>query len=199
MRKLILCGILMLFLTSLNGCTKEELILTAENIETNTLLAKNNGVIQAATVEDFSKDYYNLNELSEFVMGEINTYNQVSGGENVIMDELERKDDKVIMILSYTGMKHYAEFNKVLAAYFNGGNKEILIELPNTLVNVKDGSTDNTRDVIQNEKIKVLIVEEPFDVIVDGKIQHHSDNATIVEKNKLKSAMEGTTVIVFKP
>ena len=155
-------------------------------------------VLYKEQLKILSKDYYNLNELSEFVMGEINTI-IVSGGENVIMDELERKDDKVIMILSYTGMKHYAEFNKVLAAYFNGGNKEILIELPNTLVNVKDGSTDNTRDVIQNEKIKVLIVEEPFDVIVDGKIQHHSDNATIVEKNKLKSAMEGTTVIVFKP
>lgn len=199
MRKLLLCGILLLCLTSFAGCTKEELILSVENIETNTLLVKNNGMIQTATVEEFGKDYYNLNELSEFVMEEINSYNQASGGENVIMDDLERKDTKAIMILSYTGMKHYAEFNKVMAAYFNGGIKEVPIELPGTLVNVKKGSSANTTEIIQNEKYKVLVVEEPFDVVVDGNIQYHSDNAVIAEKNKLQSANEGMTVIVFKP
>ncbi|HCA70031.1 MAG TPA: hypothetical protein DEP17_06440, partial [Lachnospiraceae bacterium] len=70
-------------------------------------------------------------------MEEINSYNQVSGGENVVMDELELKDGNAVMILSYTGMKHYAEFNKVMAAYFNGGNKEIPLELPGSLVDVK--------------------------------------------------------------
>lgn len=199
MRKLLLCVILLLCLTSFAGCTKEELSLTAENIDKNTLLAKNNGVIQTAIVEEFNKDYYNLNELSEFVMEEINTYNQASGVKNVLLDDLELKGDKVIMILSYTGMKHYAEFNKVLAAYFNGGNKEIGIELPGTLISTKKETTANTAEVIQNEKYKVLVVDEPFEVIVDGKIQYHSDNATNVGKNKLQSAEEGMTVIVFQP
>jgi hypothetical protein len=183
----------------MTGCAKEEYILKTENISTNTLLVKNNGAVQAATVEEFDKDYYNLNELEEFVMKEINSYNQASGGENVIMDSLERKDNKAIMILSYTGMQHYSEFNHVMAAYFNGGVKEISISMPQTLISAKEGSNHNTMEVIQNEKYKVLAVYEPFDVVVDGAIQFISDNAVLVEKDKVQSANEGMTVIVFKP
>mgnify|MGYP000877071342 CR=1 FL=1 len=199
MKKLIFSGILLLCLTGITGCTKEDLSLTAKNVEMDTLLAKSNGAVQAATVEEFDKDYYNLNELEEFVMEEINSYNQVSGGENVVMDELELKDGNAVMILSYTGMKHYAEFNKVMAAYFNGGNKEIPLELPGSLVDVKNGSAVNTVDVLHNEKLKILILDEPFDVVVDGAIQYHSDNAVIVDKNKLHGAAEGLTVIAYKP
>ncbi|MBE5967182.1 MAG: hypothetical protein E7255_09485 [Lachnospiraceae bacterium] len=199
MKKLIFSGILLLCLTGITGCTKDKLILNTKDIEADTLLAKSNGAIQAATVEEFNKDYYNLNELEEFVMKEINSYNQASGGENVVLDELERKDGNAVMILSYTGMKHYAEFNKVWAAYFNGGNKEVPMELPDHLVNVKNGSAVNTADVIQNEKLKILIVNEPFDVVVDGSILYHSDNAVIIDKNKLQGSAEGFTVIVYKP
>jgi hypothetical protein len=199
MKKLIFSGILLLCLTGITGCTKEDLSLTTKNVEMDTLLAKSNGAVQAATVEEFDKDYYNLNELEEFVMEEINSYNQVSGGENVVMDELELKDGNAVMILSYTGMKHYAEFNKVMAAYFNGGNKEIPLELPGSLVDVKNGSAVNTVDVLHNEKLKILILDEPFDVVVDGAIQYHSDNAVIVDKNKLHGAAEGLTVIAYKP
>jgi len=199
MRKLLLCSILLLCLTGFTGCAKEDINLTAEEIDTNTLLAKNNGVIQTAIVEEFNKDYYNLNELSEFVTEEINTYNQASGVKNVILEDLELKGNKVILILSYTGMRHYAEFNQVMAAYFNGGNKDIEIALPSTLINAKKETSENTADVIQNEKYKVLILDEPYEVIVDGKIQYYSDNAKNVGKNKLQSADDGMTVIVFQP
>ena len=100
MKKLIFSGILLLCLTGITGCTKDKLILNTEDIEADTLLAKSNGAIQAATVEEFNKDYYNLNELEEFVMKEINSYNQASGGENVVLDELELKDGNAVMILS---------------------------------------------------------------------------------------------------
>jgi len=73
------------------------------------------------------------------------------------------------------------------------------MELPDHLVNVKNGSAVNTADVIQNEKLKILIVNEPFDVVVDGSILYHSDNAVIIDKNKLQGSAEGFTVIVYKP
>lgn len=190
--------ILVLGLIGMTGCTKEELILTADAIDSDTILAKNNGEIQAATVEEFDKDYYNLNELTEFVTAEIDSYNLSSGGANVTMNELQRKDNNVVMIISYSGMKHYAEFNKVIGAYFNGGKTDVAMDLPDTLINVKNGTGENTSVVLQNEELRFLVIDEAADVLVDGKVQFISDNLD-VSNNKIHGVNEGRKVIVFKP
>lgn len=198
MKRLFLSVVLMLGLIGMTGCTKEELILTAEAIDSDTILAKVNGEIQAATIEEFDKDYYNLNELTEFVTAEIDAYNLSSGGTNVTMNELQRKDNNVVMIISYSGMKHYAEFNKVIGAYFNGGKTDVAMDLPDTLINVKNGSGENTSDVLLNENLRFLVIDEPADVLVDGKVQFISDNLD-VSNNKIQGVNEGRKVIVFKP
>ncbi|NLZ82672.1 MAG: hypothetical protein GX915_03295 [Clostridiales bacterium] len=198
MKRLFLCVILILGLIGMTGCTKEELTLTAEAIEVDTILAKNNGEIQAATVEGFDKGYYNLNELTEFITAEIDAYNLSSGGANVTMNELQRKGENVVMIISYAGMKHYAEFNKVIGAYFNGGKSDVAMDLPEKLINVKNGSGENTSEILQDDKLRFLVIDEPSDVLIDGKVQFVSDNLDI-SNNKIQSVSEGRKVIVFKP
>ena len=190
--------ILILGLIWMTGCSKEELILTAETVDSDTILAKNNGEIQVATVEEFGEDYYNLNELTEFVTAEIDEYNLSSGGTNVTMNELQMKNNNVVMIISYSGMKHYAEFNKVIGAYFNGGKTDIAMDLPDTLINVKNGSGENTSDVLQNESLRFLVIDESVDILVDGKIQFISGNLD-VSNNKIQGVNEGRKVIAFKP
>lgn len=199
MKKLILCTILLLIFISATGCRKEEKIITADDISVNTILAKANGTLQVATVEDFNKPYYTLNGLQEFVKNEINLYNQKAGGEKVIIDNVQLKNAKAIVLLTYTGMDQYAAFNQVTSAYFNGGIENNPLSLPATLVSAKDGSTANSNEVIKNEKYKVLVMNEPYDIIVDGTIKYYSDNAVLVDKSKVQSAAEGMTVVVFKP
>jgi hypothetical protein len=55
MKKLILCTIMLLFLLGAAGCRKEEVFISTENVTADTILAKSNGVLQVATVEDFDK------------------------------------------------------------------------------------------------------------------------------------------------
>ncbi|HHU72300.1 MAG TPA: hypothetical protein GXZ21_09765 [Clostridiales bacterium] len=198
MKRFFLCVILVLGLVMMTSCSKEELILTADAIDADTILAKKNGEIQAATVEGFDKNYYNLNELNEFVTAEIDAYNLSSGGANVTLNELQRKGEDVVMIISYTGMKHYAEFNKVIGAYFNGGKSDIAMDLPDTLINVKNGSGENTSELLQNENLRFLVIDEPSNVLVDGKVQFISDNLD-VSNNTIQGVSEGRKVIVFKP
>ena len=102
------------------------------------------------------------------------------------------------MIISYTGMKHYAEFNKVIGAYFNGGKSDIAMDLPDTLINVKNGSGENTSELLQNENLRFLVIDEPSNVLVDGKVQFISDNLD-VSNNTIQGVSEGRKVIVFKP
>jgi len=199
MKKLVLCTIVMLLLISAAGCRKEEIIITTEDISVNTILAKANGELKVATVEEFDKPYYTIGELKTFAMSEIDLYNQNAGGEKIIMEDSQIKNGKAIMLLSYTGMDQYSAFNKVAAAYFNGGIEDNPINMPATLVNVKDKAPVNSDEVLKNDKYKVLIMNEPYDIIVDGAIKYYSDNAILVDKNKIKSAGEGMTVVVFKP
>ncbi|MDF2943445.1 MAG: hypothetical protein K0S01_2303 [Herbinix sp.] len=199
MKKLVLCTIMLLLVLGTAGCSKKELFITADDITADTLLAKANGQLQVATIEDFDKSYYNLTELKDFVTNEIKSYNKTTGEEKITFEDVQLRSGKAIMLLSYSGMDQYSAFNEVSAAYFNGGIKDNPLELPATLINTKNESLASTEEVIQNEKYKVLVMNEPYDIIVDGKVKYFSENAKLIDDNKVTCAEEGMTVIVFKP
>jgi hypothetical protein len=199
MKKLVLCTIMLLLVLGTAGCSKEEIFITTDEITSDTLLAKANGQLQVATVEDFDKSYYQLSELEEFVKNEIDLYNQSAGDAKVTMDDVQLRNGKAVMLLSYTGMDQYCAFNNAAAAYFNGGITDNPLKLPTTLINTKNESLASTEEVLQNEKYKVLVLNEPYNIIVDGKVKYYSENAKLVEDNIIQSTEEGITVIVFKP
>jgi len=96
-------------------------------------------------------------------------------------------------------MDQYASFNDVTAAYFNGGITENPLDMPETLVSEKDGSLASTQEVLQNGKYKILVMTEPYHIIVDGKIKYYSENAVLSEDKTIKGAEDGMTIVVFKP
>ena len=199
MKKLFLCIILLLFLSGAAGCRKEEVFISSENLTADTLLAKSNGVLQVATMEDFDKTYYNLNELEGFITKEIDAYNQKAGDKKITVDEVRLHSGRAIMLLTYSGMDQYAAFNDATAAYFNGGISEVPLNLPATLVTAKNGSLASTQEILQDDKLKILVLNEPYDIMVDGTIKYYSEGATYVDKNKVQGAQEGMTIVVFKP
>jgi hypothetical protein len=199
MKKLILCAIMLLFILGTAGCSKEDVKLTADNVTTNTILAKSNGVLQVATIEEFNKPYYNLNELEDFIANEVAVYNKAAGEQKVTIEDVKLNDGKAVLLLTYSGMDQYANFNDAVAAYFNGGVSEVPLDLPATLVSEKNGSLASTQEIIGNNKLKILVMNEPYEIIVDGTIKYYSENATYVDDNKVQGATEGMTIVVFKP
>ena len=199
MKKWFLCAIMLLFILGTAGCKKEEKFLTVDDVTTNTILAKSNGILQVATVEEFDKPYYQLNELKEFVSKEIDAYNKKAGYNKITLEAVELRRVKAIMLLTYSGMDQYANFNDVAAAYFSGGVTEVPLDLPATLVNEKNGSLVSTQEILQSDKYKILVMNEPYDIVVDGTIKYYSENANYVDENKLQGAAEGMTIAVFKP
>ena len=199
MKKLFLCAIALIFIVGAVGCRRQEVSITADNVTNNTILAKSNGVLQVATIEDFDKSYYNLKELEDFVAKEIAEYNKTAGSDKVNIEDIELKNGKAVMLLTYSGMDQYANFNGVTAAYFNGGVSEVPLDLPATLVSEKNGSLASTKEILQNNKLKILVMNEPYEIVVDGTIKYYSKNATYIDKNKVQGAAEGMTIVVFKP
>jgi len=198
MKKIVLCVIALLMIFGTVGCSKDKLYIKAEDITTDTLLARTNGELQVATVEEFDKTYYKLSELEEFVKAEVDQYNSKAGANSIKIDDIEIRDNKAFMILSYAGMKQYSTFNEMSAAYFNGGVKDILMDLPETLLTAKGGAPASTKEVLGNDKYKILVMNEPYDVIVEGTVKYYSDNAKLLENNKVQCAAEGMTIVVYK-
>ncbi len=198
MKKYFFAAILLLSVLAVTGCSKKEINITAEDITVNTLLMKRNGTLQVAIVEDFAKDYYKLSELEEFVKEEINSYNQTVDSDAVTIEDLSLKNGKAVMMLGYTGMAHYSAFNKVSAAYYSADTKDVALELPDQYISAKNGDTVDRSTAIKNGKNRVLVIYEPYDIIVDGKVRYYSENATL-EGDIVKSSGEGVTVVIYEP
>ncbi|CUH92023.1 hypothetical protein [Herbinix luporum] len=199
MKKALLSTIILLSFIVLVGCKKKEFLLTSDDVSANTLLMKRDGSLLVATIEDFSKEYYNLSELNDFVTGEINAYNKKVGSDEISIEELEIKNGKAIMILRYSKMEHYSEFNKVPAAYYGTDLKEVDLELPSQYIKAGKDKVVDMETAMKNSKNKVLVVYEPYDIIVEGDVKFYSDNATLIEDNKVQSIGEEATVVIFRP
>ncbi len=199
MKKLVLGTIILLCILGVAGCSGKTKSINIKDVTTNTMLAKSNGEIQVASIENFDKTYYNLNELQDFVNQQISDYNKKAGADKIKVKNMKIIDKKAVLLLTYSGMDQYVAFNKVTASYFNGGIKDNPLKLPTTLVNAKDESLASTQEVIQDETLKVIVLNEPYHIIVDGKVKFYSENASLIDSNEVQGAAEGMTIVVFKP
>ncbi len=203
MKRITYIVIIFLLILGATGCAKKTKYINANDVTESTLLARANGSLQVASVENFDKQYYDLNELNDFIGKEVDAYNDKAKAENIKVDKIDEKeiDGKkcVVMLLSYAGMKDYSNFNSVLAAYFHGGTKDVSFELPDKLVSAGKGESKPTADIINNSDYRVLVVNEPIHIVVSGKVKFYSENAKKIDGNEVKSAAEGMTVVVFKP
>jgi thioredoxin-related protein len=199
MKRVLICIISIIGILLLAGCTKEEIFITTDDITSDTMLVKRDGSLFVAIVEDFDKSYYNLDELNEFVSKEVNAYNNKVGSQEVAIEELGLKNGKVVMILKYTKMAHYSAFNSMPAAYFSANTENVSLELPSQYMDTRKNTLVGKDAAMKSDKNQVLVLYEPYEIIVEGDIRFYSDNATLLEGKKVKSNTEDMTVVIYKP
>ena len=103
------------------------------------------------------------------------------------------------MILGYSKMAHYSAFNNMPAAYFGADTKDVALELPSQYLDAKKNEVVDKDTALKNGKNKVLVLYEPYEIIVEGDIKYYSENATLVDKNRIRSADENMTVVIYRP
>jgi thioredoxin-related protein len=199
MKRVLICIIFLVSILLMAGCNKKEIFITTDDITSDTMLVKRDGSLLVAIVEDFDKSYYNLDELNEFVSKEVNAYNNKVGSKEVTIEELGLKNGKAVMILRYSKMAHYSAFNNMPAAYFSAGTENVALELPSQYVDTRKNSVVDKDTALKNSKNQVLVLYEPYEIIVEGDIRYYSENATYIEKGKVKSNSEDMTVVIYKP
>lgn len=182
MKKLISLCLLMLCLF-LTGCSEEI-------PEENTIAIDKKGVITYTVVEEFGKDFYDLEELRGDIEEEVENYNRNFGSDPLTLKTLEEDQGTIVMQLRFAGAedyeRYYADYSG--AALFAGTVEEARAagyDLDGEFLGA-DGSLTDITQLSNLEKLKVLITNEAISIQVPGEIQcvSPSGSVTILEKKK---------------
>lgn len=180
------------------GCKKENVSINTKDILVNTILIKQDGQIQSGIVEEFSKDYYSQSELTSFIDKNIAKYNEKAGEASVELNQLEVKDQTASVVFTFADMVKYSEFNEVEAIYLTAEQALNDSIIPEILTDASSGESVSKVEVLKNNKLKVAVVSEALDVIVEGRIKYYS-KAIMLNNKTVQSEGDGYAVVIFKP
>ncbi len=194
-RKGLLClAMAGLLLTGCGGGTG----LKAGKIDTNTLIIDKDGGAFNGIVESFEKDYYEEGELKEFLDGWIEDYNAGKGKDQVTLESFLVQDKEASMVVKYKTLEDYAAINNTeagIVSYEEAKNQGLL---PESMVNMADGSTVARENLETDAGAKVLFLVEEYDVVVDGKVLYYSNSALISGNDSVHTKGDGSAVIIYK-
>ncbi len=159
-------------------------------ITTNTVELTSDGRIIAYIVEDFDKDYYDINELKTMVNEEIAEYNKAkaelvseAGRTPVIVDKVTMAEDgskKAVVALNFQNAAIYADYmgkEAFLGTVSDAINAGYVLE--GMLVKVKGGELLIGEALKKNQDKTILIIKDAVTVRTYGDVLYLSKNAGI--------------------
>lgn len=197
MKKVMFVLLATLLLVGVTGCGKNKISISAEDVTTNTIVIKKDNTVQSSIVEDFDRDYYNKEELEEFIEKEVTDYNEKNGEDQIKMHSIHIKDKKASVVFNYHDIEDYSEFNEINAKLLTTKQalQEESISSVLEFVDAKNGDTVSRETAFSKENATVLVIQEPLDIRIDGTILYYSN---VVKSDKiLETSGENIAVVVF--
>lgn len=169
----ILTVVLMMAAICMAACGSQKSAVTQTTIE-----AMKNGAIVHTIVEDFTEEYYNLEELRDMISSSCSSYNQKAGSERVIMESMELEDGILSVVMRYKNSEDYSEFNGL--PMFSGTIQEAVKEGYNLDVKLypADGGdiSIGKTELLEMKNRHLLILREEVDVRMWDEVLYHSSN-----------------------
>lgn len=189
------CGIplVLLLVLLLTGCH------TIEYADVSTLEVGSRGDVIQVVVEPFSQEDGDEEGLRAMIRESVQEYNDAAGSERIVLGDLKFQEGQVRMMVNYENCTDYAAFNNV--TLFQGTVEEAVVEL----YSFDDTFQNKAGETITGEEIQetagqesVLILEEPVQVKVPGKIQYVSSNVKILSDDlaEVQIGDEGEDTVV---
>lgn len=184
--------LLFVFLT---GCSEVQL----QN-GTNLQLEKEGGVT-VTYIEEFSADYYDIDELDVMNREEVEEYNQSAGSTVVEVLATETDGSKLTLSMHYADVEDYGDMNGIPIYSGTVGQAVAMgYDLNKSFLDVKSGekiSDINWKDL---ESYHVVIVNENCSVYPYKKIEYVTENVKVSDDRKMATVTSDETqaVIVFK-
>ena len=186
MKKIIsMCLLMVMSVLFFSGCNK------SLNVDENTVYINKKGKVIGAVIENFDKDYYNAEELEQFIHSRVEEYTLKNGEESVEIQDFSVESGIARLNMVYDGYSHYAGFNEI--QMFVGSIPQAMAEgydFSGEFRKVEDGELKSEVDkseVTSNFEYKVVILSEKVNVKVDGTILYvSSDYTSLVEEDTVR-------------
>lgn len=168
------------------------------------------GSITETITEDFSREYYDEENLKNMILAEVADFNNSSQEGEISVDKFENKNGKLTVKMKYPSAEIYTAYNTnpyndgslflgtVAEAYDAGYSLDV------SLKDIKGGQTIGKEELLGMGSGKILISKEPMYVKVPGKILYIGENVIADGKNQadMQADENGNTLgeyyVVFK-
>lgn len=198
MKKRILCGMVIAMTLVLSACKGELKSLNADNIKVNTIMIREDGIVQSAIVEEFDKPHYDKAELRSFIDEAVNEYNSTMDADSVVLDTFDIQGGSAKLVLTYNDLKDYAYFNEVEVMDMTVSEARLTNYIPDTLQNAEESATITKDEALADDTCRVLVISEGLDVIVNGKVKYYS-NGVLLNNTTVQTDDKSIAVIIYKP
>lgn len=162
----------------------------------STVYVTKQGTVIGADIEDFNEDYYNEEELKDYITESVESYVASNGDGSVELDRFQTKtsdDGQVIaqLYLNYATYIDYALFNDITFYAETVAQAQVdSYTFDQSFQKVEDGAVTGSaqaQDFLDEEEIKVVIVGDETVVKVDGEVQYVSEgNTEVVDEDTVK-------------
>lgn len=173
----------------LAGCGK-----TVEG-ESGVVYVEKNGTVISLDVEELGQDYYDAQELEEFVNDAVSEYTEKNGKNSVKVQELTVEEGIARLQMKYKTTADYSAFNGI--ELYQGKVIDSLAAgyvFDGEFARVEDGKVIGTatkQEIYAEDDLKVVIIRANTDVQVDGEIRYIScENVELTGTNSV-SIREG--------
>ncbi|MCR5609648.1 MAG: hypothetical protein K6G26_11350 [Lachnospiraceae bacterium] len=188
------------------ACGHEEVGLTKENITTKDEIVFNvGGTIQATMIDEFDKDYYDVDELTEFINKDLETFN--SEKETTIkLDFAVKKSNKVYTVFDFGGSSDFESYTGAKTEVLDSSAAKKSDLVPDSLEKYGKSKTKKKDKVIKSKyKTAVIdlsgceIYDKDINVTVAGDIEFSSNVKKVDDNTATISSKDKVGVIVYKP
>ena len=174
-------AIFLTVLLSLTGCGG------IEKAKESTVTVSDEGVVTEALIEEFLSEDYDEKELETSIRQMVDTYNTESGKDAVKIMKIQVKEGDATALLQYESDEVYREFNQV--DFFTGTvgqAKEEGFTFAETFQDTegKEVALGIIPDSCTDQQL--IIIREPLNVLVPGKILYVSNNMKILSSKEAK-------------
>lgn len=188
-------AVMMVCVVWLAGCESDQAEFTKSGIEVSE-----DNTINAVIIENFTADYYQMEELKQFVAEDVANYNTELGSTAVTVGESSMENGTIRLNLSFQSFDAYNGYmpeevfiGDLQGAYDRGYNFDRTLNTAG-----KDGQTIARADLMNMGNSKVIVVTGDLCVRCPSKILYYSTGMTLLDSQTVSADTAGNYFIIYK-
>ncbi|MBQ3164803.1 MAG: hypothetical protein IJC02_09785 [Lachnospiraceae bacterium] len=204
MKKFLLIGISVMLTFGVVACAKEDT--ETEEKMMNSLSVFEDGSVESVIIEDFSEDYYNVDDLTKMIQDTISVYQKQDPDSAIVLETCEQLEEQVKVVMRFNSAEVYSGYNSedlfvgtIQEAYDEGYDLNMILTGTD-----KEASQIGRQELLGMGENHIVILENTIEegtlrVNCYDTILYTGDGVSRIEKKKADVvSAQGFSVIVFK-